>query len=125
MSSPQEINISFRHRDTEYNVNLVKGQKADQCVEINGVSYDVLGDKEKLESAYKILSSISLDSISSSQDLAERLSLLEDVTLAQVKATNDVGIQVLNTKATSKTWLGRTRIRTRFAYNCHQTLQRG
>lgn len=104
MSSPQEINIVFRHQGTDYNVNLVKGQKSDQCVEINGVSYAVLGDKEKLETACKILSSISLDSISSSQDLAERLSLVKDVTLASVKATNDVGVQILKTKATSKTW---------------------
>ncbi|MBA3721194.1 MAG: serine hydrolase [Parachlamydiaceae bacterium] len=103
MSNPQELNIGFRHKDTDYNINLVKGQKSDHYVEINGVSYAVLGDKEKLETACKILSSVSFESNSSFLDLAERLCLLEDVTHAQVRTTNDIGIQTLNTKAVSKT----------------------
>lgn len=103
MSGPQELNISFRHRDTDYNVDLVKGQKSDQCVEINGVSYAILGDKKRLEAACKILSSVSLDSISSSQDLAERLSLHKDVTLVQVRKTNDIGINTLKTTSLEKT----------------------
>ena len=104
MSGPQELNIIFRHKDTDYSINLVQGQKSDQCVQINGISYAVLGNKEKLETACKILSSVSLDSIASSQELAERMSLLEDVTLAQVRTINEVGMQTLNTKAASKTW---------------------
>ncbi len=45
MSGPQELHISFRHLDTGYDINLIQGEKSDHSVEINGVSYAVLGEK--------------------------------------------------------------------------------
>ncbi len=97
MSGPQEMHISFQHHGTDYNIDLVKGKPSDHSVEINGVTYAVLGEQEKLETACKILSSVSLDSITSEKDLQGRLSLLEDISFPQAKKTNRVGIDVLGT----------------------------
>lgn len=101
MSSPEELHVSFRHQGTDYNVDLIKGGKSDHSVEVNGVTYAVLGEREKLDTACKILNSATLDSISSSKDLIDRLSLLEDISFPQAEVTNEVGIQTLNTKAAS------------------------
>lgn len=96
MSSSQELHISFRHLDTDYDINLMKGEKSDYSVEINGVSYAVLGEKGKLETACKILNSVSLDSISDAEDLKEKLSVCKDISFPQAKLTHDIGIQTLN-----------------------------
>lgn len=101
MSSPEELHVSFRHQGTDYTVDLIKGKKSDHSVKINGVIYAVLSDKEKLDTACKILSSTPLDSISSSKDLVDRLSLREDISFPQAETTNEVGIQTLSTKASS------------------------
>lgn len=46
MSGPQEMHIRFQHLGTDYNIDLVKGEKSDHSVKINGISYAVLGDKK-------------------------------------------------------------------------------
>ncbi len=89
MATPDNFHLSFQHQGTDYNLDIVKGQKSDQTVLINGVTYTVLGDKEKSETVCKILGSFSLDSISTEEDLKNRLSLQED------KAVHDVGVQIL------------------------------
>ena len=91
------MHISFQHYGTDYNIDLVKGKPSDHSVEINGVAYAVLGDQEKLETVCKILSSVSLDSITSEKDLQGRLSFLEDISFPQAKKTDRVGIDVLRT----------------------------
>jgi hypothetical protein len=96
MSGPQELHISFRHLDTDYDINLLKGGKSDHSVEINGVSYAVLGEKDKQDTAFKILKSVSLDSISNIEDLKGRLSVREDISFPQAKVTHDIGIQSLH-----------------------------
>ena len=69
MSSPEQMNISFRQQGIDYHINLVQGKRSDQTVEINGITYAVLGDEEKLETACKILASfVSLDSITNEKD---------------------------------------------------------
>ncbi len=85
MSGPQELHVHFRHQSTNYDLHLVKGDKSDHSVEINGVTYSVLGDEEKLKKACEILNSVSLDSISNSQDLQGRLSLREDLSFSTEK----------------------------------------
>jgi CubicO group peptidase (beta-lactamase class C family) len=90
MSSPQEMHVNFRHLGTDYNINLVKGEKSDHSVEINGVTYAVLGDKEKLDTVCKILESVSLVSVSSAEDLKGRLSLLEDISFPQGQKIDSV-----------------------------------
>lgn len=95
MSSPQEMHLRFQHLGTDYNIDLVKGEKADHSVEINGVVYAVLGDQEKLETACKILASVSLDSITSEKDLIGRLSLREDISFPQAQKTDTVGTAIL------------------------------
>lgn len=96
MSGPQEMHMSFRHLGIDYDINLVKGEKSDHSVEINGISYAVLGEKEKLDTACKILKSVSLDSISNVEDLKGRLSVLKDISFPTQK-TDDIGIKTLKT----------------------------
>ncbi|MCH9626370.1 MAG: hypothetical protein S4CHLAM123_15670 [Chlamydiales bacterium] len=96
MSGPQELHISFHQQDTDYDLTLVKGGKSDHSVKINGVTYAVLGNKEKLATACEILNSVSLNSISNSDDLKGRLAFREDISFPSQKA-GDVGINTLNT----------------------------
>ena len=96
MSGPQELHISFRHLDTDYDINLIKGEKSDFSVMINGVYYAVLGEKENLDTACKILKSVSLDSISNIEDLKDRLSVLKNISFPTQK-TDDIGIKTLKT----------------------------
>ena len=104
--SSQDFNIKFIHQDTVYNLNLVKGEKSNHSVEINGVSYAVLGEKDKLDTACEILKSLSLDSISSSEDLKGRLSLRGDISFPQAQKTDEIGVQTLGTKLVSKPEIG-------------------
>ena len=97
MSGPQEMHISFQHLGTDYNIDLMKGKSSAHSVKINGVAYAVLGDEEKLETACKILASVSLDSITNEKDLQGRLSHLEDISFPQAQKTDRVGINVLQT----------------------------
>lgn len=103
MSVPEKMNISFRQQGIDYHINLVQGKQSDSdhTVEINGITYAVLGDKEKLETACKILASVSLDAITSEKDLQGRLSLREDISFPQAKKTDEIGIEVLHTKVNS------------------------
>ncbi len=96
MNSSQDFHIIFSHQGTTYDLNLVKGEKSDHSVEINGVSYAVLGEKEKLDTACDILKSVSLNSISSSKDLQGRLSLRGDISFSQAQKTEAIGIRILN-----------------------------
>lgn len=68
-----DYNITFTHQDINYDIQLVKGQKSDTTVLINGVTYSVLTDKEQTNTVKQILSSISLESISSIKDLSNRM----------------------------------------------------
>ena len=87
MSVPERLQIGFSQFGTDYNLDLVKGEKSDFSVKINGVYYAVLGDKdkEKLKTACDILNSVSLDSISSSEDLKNKLSAQKDVSFPSQK----------------------------------------
>lgn len=96
MLGPQELSISFHQQGTDYDLTLVKGGKSDHTIEINGVTYAVLGNKEKLTTACEILNSVSLNSISNSDDLKGRLALRGDISFPSQK-TDDVGINILNT----------------------------
>ena len=95
MSGPQEMHIRFQHLGTDYNIDLVKGKKADHSVEINGISYAVIGDQEKLETACKILASLSLDTVTNEKDLIGRLSLREDISFPQAQKTDVIGTAIL------------------------------
>ncbi|MBA2369787.1 MAG: serine hydrolase [Candidatus Protochlamydia sp.] len=79
MSGPNEFYTNFCYKDVTYNLHLVKGEKFDHSVQINGNMFAVLGSKEKLETACKILNSVLLDAITSSQDLEGRLSFLNGI----------------------------------------------
>ena len=98
MSSPQELNASFRYNGLDYNINLVKDAKSDHSVKINGYTYAVLGDKDKLESACKILDSIPLNSISNSDDLQKRLLWVENISFPLTQYTDEIGTKTLGTK---------------------------
>lgn len=101
MSIPEQMNISFHREGTDYHINLVQGKQSDHTLEINGITYAVLGDKEKLETACKILASVSLDAITSEKDLQGRLSFREDISFPQAQKTDEIGIGVLKTKVNS------------------------
>jgi|GEM_PF-2113171 len=79
MSGPNEFHLSFDHKDTTYDIHLIIAEKSDHSVKINGVTYAVLGSKEKLQMACEILNSVPINAISSSKDLQNRLSSLKDV----------------------------------------------
>lgn len=95
MSTPQKLHVSFRHLNTEYDINLLQGQKSDHTVKINGVSYAVLGEKEKLDAACEILNSISLDSILTVEDLKGRLSVLKDISFPTQKTDDTSTLRTL------------------------------
>jgi hypothetical protein len=95
MSIPQEMHISFQHLGADYNIDLMQDEKSDHSVKINGISYAVLGDQEKLKTVCEILASMPLDSITSEQDLIERLSLCKDVSFPQTSKTARIGTGIL------------------------------
>lgn len=97
MSNPEQMSISFRQQDTDYHIKLVQGNKSEYSVEINGVIYAVLGDKEKLKTACEILNSIPLYNISNSEDLKGRLSTRSDLSFS-VEDIGNFGIKILSTK---------------------------
>lgn len=99
MSGPPELHLSFRHLGIGYDLDLLRGEKSDHSVEINGVSYAVLGKKENLNTACEILQSVSLDSISSIEDLKSRLSVREDISFPTQKQISDIGIKSLKTSS--------------------------
>lgn len=98
MSIPQELHIRFMQGAIDYDLNLVKGQKSDHSIKINGVSYAVLGDKDKLDIACQILASISLDSIADEADLRAKLSSRGDITFSTQKI-DDVSSSTLLPKS--------------------------
>ncbi len=96
MPYPKELNISFQYLGDDYNISLVRSEKSDHSVEMNGFSYVVLGDKDKLDKACEILKSVSLDSISSSEDLKDRLSLRNDISFPpRAQKIDNVGAKTL------------------------------
>ncbi len=104
MTTPKELHAHFRHLGTDYALNFVKGEKSKYCIQMNGTSYAVLGDEEKLKRACEILESVSLETISSSEDLQGRLSLLKDVSFPKAQKTGDVGVKTLGTKHEMRGW---------------------
>lgn len=98
MSSPESMHVSFRHQDIDYHIQLVKGVKSDNSVTINGVTYAVLGDKEKNQTACEILHSISLHNIANSNDLKDRLSSRSDISFPYQK-TEEIGVRALQTQS--------------------------
>lgn len=72
--NPAQFDLNFQHDGSEYNVHLVPG-KAEQSVEINGVPYVVLEDHGKSRLAFEILNKISMNGVSSPEDLKGRLSV--------------------------------------------------
>ncbi len=67
-----DFHVGFEYDHEKY--ELVKGEKSEHRVQINGVTYSILGPSEKMEEVSKTLNSISLASIFSTEDLKERLS---------------------------------------------------
>lgn len=104
MSSPQELHLNFRHSGIDYSVDLIKGEESDHSVKINGVTYSVLGDKEKLGAACKILESVSLESIANTEDLLGRLSLLENPPFPLIQKADALGIRALGIKQKFHAW---------------------
>lgn len=74
MSSPEELQLNFRHQEIDYDIKLVKGGKSKHSVELNGVTYAILGDENKLDKAREILQSVSLESTLTEVDLKGKLS---------------------------------------------------
>lgn len=101
MSSPQEFHITFSHQAVDYDVNLVRNGNSNHSVKINGVVYAILGDEEKLKIASKILNSISLDSISNTEELNGRLLLRGDISFPQAQKTDEISKENFKSVATS------------------------
>lgn len=95
MSSPRQLNIKFTQSNVSYDVSLIRDKKSEYSVKINGISYAVLGDKEKLKTACEILNSVPLNSITNNEDLKGRLAVLGNISFP-VQKVDDVGISALN-----------------------------
>jgi hypothetical protein len=104
MSSPDQLNIKFTRSNVEYDINLVKDKKSEYSVKINGISYAVLGDKQKLKTACEILNSVSLNSITNSEDLKGRLTLLEKNTSTSWLAEGDLTAATAKRQVAEKYW---------------------
>jgi len=100
MLGSQELHIGFRHLDEDYDINK-KGEKSDHSVKTNGISYTVLSE-EKLDTACKILESVSLDSITNAEDLQGRLFLPGDISFSQAQKIDEIGMKTLETTSASK-----------------------
>lgn len=97
MSIPKEMQISFQHLGTDYNLHLVRDKESEHSVEINGISYAVSGgDKEKLDMACKILKSVSLEALTSEEDLKGRLSFKKEMPSSE--KTDEIGVETLKIK---------------------------
>jgi hypothetical protein len=94
MSGPQSMHLRFHHQGADYDINLIKGKKSNHTVKIGGVTYAVLGKKGQLEAACAILRSVSLNSISSEEDLKGRLTARGDISFPTRK-TEGVGVRTL------------------------------
>lgn len=94
MPSNSDYNITTTNKDETYNIKLIQGEISDTTVVINGITYSVLSDKEQSEAVKKILNSISLESLSSIEDLSNRIKLLSD--LPSVK-THSISMEILAT----------------------------
>lgn len=104
MYSPQILNVNFEYQGKEYNISLVEGEKSEHTVKINGKTYSVIGEKEKLDTACAILKSTSLDSILDSEDLKNRLSFRGDLSFPPVKKTDGIGTRTLKTNQPFHAW---------------------
>lgn len=89
-----DFHVNFSHQGINFDLDFVKDAKSDHLVKINGIYYAVLGEKKNLAIACAILKSISLDSISNSEDLQKKLSQLGDISIPKQK-TEGVGITTL------------------------------
>lgn len=100
MSCPDKFHVSFGYEGTVYDLNLEKGdknEKSDYTIKINGFTYSVLGDKDKLATACKILSSISFtkDALVTEEDLKGKLSALKGITSPIVEKLGNFGLNIL------------------------------
>lgn len=81
MITPHDFNANFRYKGIDYNIHLSKGNKSKNSVELNGVYYKVLTDKDKLTAACEILKKATEQSslITSDEALKDKLSLVEGI----------------------------------------------
>lgn len=99
MFGPQELGIRFSYSGADYNLNLVRSnEKSPYSVVINGLSYAVLGEENKLSTACELLSSALKTPISNFEDLKERLSSQGDVPFEPANRTNKSGVTILGTE---------------------------
>jgi hypothetical protein len=108
MSSSQDFNINFNYQGQTF--SLVKGEQSTHKVEINGVTYALLGDADKLEIAYQILNSVSLDSLESKEDLKKRLSVVKDLSFPTTGKMDTTGTKTLGTRSVSTATLEPSRV---------------
>ncbi|MFV0340648.1 MAG: serine hydrolase [Parachlamydiaceae bacterium] len=94
MSGPQSMHLHFHHQGVDYDISLFKGEMSEHTVKIGGATYAVLGKKGQLDAACAILRSISLNSISSEEDLKGRLSARGGISFPTRK-TEGVGVRTL------------------------------
>lgn len=104
MNTDQNLHVNFQYQGKKYDLSLVEGEKSEHTVQINGKTYTVLGEKEKLDTACEILNSTSLDSILDSEDLKDRLSLRGDLSFPQLQKTDGIGTRTLNTSQPVHAW---------------------
>lgn len=105
----KNFHINFNFNNIHYDIDLVEGKKFEHSVKINGSNYNVLCNKGNLEIACKILNSIKLISISSEDDIKNRLLFVPDISFSQpemissiAEIVDSIGKTILNIISTEK-----------------------
>lgn len=76
MSSSNDYHVNFVHQGHVYDIDLKEGITSAHKVTINGKTYAVLGSSDKIDSACQLLKSISLEAVTSAEDIKGRLAKL-------------------------------------------------
>jgi CubicO group peptidase (beta-lactamase class C family) len=92
MSSSQDYHINFVHQGSNYDINLIQSGISAHSVIINGMTYSVIATEQQLEVVNQILDSISLESLSSVEDLSKRIGSFKGI--SSVK-THTIGVERL------------------------------
>ena len=83
------FDVKFRYKNEDF--SLIPDAHSTHPFKINGVTYDVLGNSEKLDEVFDLLRSINFESIYSVTDLKDKLSTLESVSITSTQETKKIG----------------------------------
>ena len=84
-----DFNINFAFAGEKY--SLSKSDSSEHLVKIKGVNYAVLGPEKNIDEVCRLLKTLSLETISSSYDLIDRLSKVENISSVFLENISTIG----------------------------------